>query len=322
MIVIDEEIPLIGNLCFGIVDRGTNLLQVRPIFACNLNCKYCAIDAGPKSKTRVRRFYVKLDHMKTWLNELIKFKEKDVEIHIDGTEPFMYDKILELIKFCKEFKNVNRISVQTNGTLLPSVKELEDAGLDRVNISLDTLNEEKGKELCNADGYSVKKVVEKIKELANSKIDLIIAPVYLPGINDKDIEEIIKFASGLKKEQKIPIMGIQMYEKHKLGRKIKLKYQSWHDFNKKLEEWEKKFNMKLKLSPEDFSTYKTKMYPIVFKKGEKAQISLKVPGSMKNQSIGIARNRNITVDGHAFKKEEDVKVKIYRTKHNIYLSSI
>ena len=46
-ITADSDIPLVGSLYFGIIDRGTSLLQVRPSCGCNLNCPFCSVDAGP-----------------------------------------------------------------------------------------------------------------------------------------------------------------------------------------------------------------------------------------------------------------------------------
>ncbi|MFB6216441.1 MAG: radical SAM protein, partial [Candidatus Aenigmatarchaeota archaeon] len=38
-----SEIPLLGHIAFGLIDRGTNLIQVRPITGCNLKCIYCSV---------------------------------------------------------------------------------------------------------------------------------------------------------------------------------------------------------------------------------------------------------------------------------------
>ncbi|MBT4440771.1 hypothetical protein HOC98_01565, partial [archaeon] len=50
MIKINEDIPLMGCIAFGIIDRGTNLLQVRATSMCNLNCVFCSTDSGPFSQ--------------------------------------------------------------------------------------------------------------------------------------------------------------------------------------------------------------------------------------------------------------------------------
>ena len=49
----NSGIPLIGTAYFGLIDRGTNLIEIRPITSCNLNCIFCSVDEGPKSKRRV-----------------------------------------------------------------------------------------------------------------------------------------------------------------------------------------------------------------------------------------------------------------------------
>ena len=46
----ESKIPLIGCIAFGIIDRGTNLLQVRCTSLCNMNCAFCSTDAGAYSK--------------------------------------------------------------------------------------------------------------------------------------------------------------------------------------------------------------------------------------------------------------------------------
>ena len=42
----ESGIPLLGAIAFGIIDRGTDLIQVRPTSVCNLNCVYCSTDSG------------------------------------------------------------------------------------------------------------------------------------------------------------------------------------------------------------------------------------------------------------------------------------
>ncbi len=58
IINVGSEIPLIGTIMFGLIDRGTNLIQVRPTSLCNLNCPYCSVDSGEESKTRVSAYVV------------------------------------------------------------------------------------------------------------------------------------------------------------------------------------------------------------------------------------------------------------------------
>ena len=49
----ESGIPLIGCIAFGLIDRGTNLIQIRPFTGCPLSCIFCSVDAGPRSRNRV-----------------------------------------------------------------------------------------------------------------------------------------------------------------------------------------------------------------------------------------------------------------------------
>ena len=126
-----SEIPLIGSLYFGIIDRGTSLLQVRPSCGCNLNCPFCSVDAGPESTTRATSYEVEMEYLVEAVQEIARFKGTGVECHIDSPgEPVMYPDLPELIAALRQIDEVSVISLQTNGTLLTTAKiaALESGG--------------------------------------------------------------------------------------------------------------------------------------------------------------------------------------------------
>src|SRR4030042_2855263 len=86
----DSGIPLIGNNAFGLVDRNTSIIEVKPCTGCNLNCIYCSVDEG-KSGKWVTDFLVEPDYLIEEFRKLVEFKETEIEAHI-GTqgEPFLY----------------------------------------------------------------------------------------------------------------------------------------------------------------------------------------------------------------------------------------
>ena len=93
-ITAESGIPLVGSLYFGIIDRGTSLLQVRPSCGCNLNCPFCSVDAGPCSKTRATSYEVDLEYLLSAVEEIAPFKGAGVECHIDSPgEPLMYSRL-------------------------------------------------------------------------------------------------------------------------------------------------------------------------------------------------------------------------------------
>jgi len=316
LIKITKEIPLIGHIAFGLILRGSNLIQVRPTTLCNLRCPFCST-ASNDPNIHSTDYEVEPDYLIKTIKEVVNFKEcNNTEINIDSVgEPLMYPKLTYLIKEIKKIPQVKKISMQTNGTLLTkdNIKQLEQAGLNHINLSIHTLDEKQAKELSGNSNYDIKKILNLLKEI---EIDLWLTPVWIPNINDKEIIKIIQLAKSLNLR-----LGIQKYEIYKYSRKMKkAKKINYYKFYKKLSEWEKEFNVKLKIGPSDFNIQRTKKLPPVFKKGEKLQATTKLPGWFKNQTIAIARNRTITIN-KKLPLNKKINIKILQNKNNIYLAN-
>jgi hypothetical protein len=317
-------IPLIGSLYFGIIDRGTSLLQVRPSCGCNLNCPFCSVDAGPESTTRSTSYEVEMEYLVDAVREVSRFKGDGVECHIDSPgEPLMYQKLPELITALNEIDEVSVISLQTNGTLLDQemITALEKAGLDRINLSLHSLDPSIAKMLAGVEWYDIDRVADAAKAVCRSTIDLLIAPVCLPGINDAEIPKLIQFAREIGAGKRFPPLGIQKFEHYRYGRSPKgLKAQSWWQFfNRSIRPWEKEFGIPLRLDPaRDFGTVRRPFIPLVFSKGEKVTVEIRAPGWIHGEKLGVARDRVVSVF-NCEKESGQVRVKIVTTKHNIYV---
>ena len=216
----ESDIPLMGCLYFGIIDRGSNLLQIRPSCSCNLNCPFCSVDAGPHSKTRVTNYEVELDYLMEAVQEIAPFKGPGVECHIDSCgEPMLYPEIADLVRELKCVKDVSVVSMQSNGTLLDEerIKTLEEAGLDRINLSIHALSPELAVSLAGISRFDIERVKDVAGLVAKSKIDLLIAPVYIPGVNDAEIPKLIEFALQTKAGKRWPPLGIQKFEHYRSG---------------------------------------------------------------------------------------------------------
>jgi len=319
-----SEIPLVGCLYFGVVDRGSNLLQIRPSCGCNLSCPFCSVDAGPASATRVTDYQVDLDYLMEAVAEIASFKGAGVECHIDSPgEPMLYPRIVELVAAMKSIKEVAVVSMQSNGTLLDDemIAALEKAGLDRVNLSIHSLNPERAAYLAGAPWFDIERVKHAAERIAESAIDLMIAPVYIPGINDEDIPELIKFAIRVGAGKRWPALGIQKFEHYRLGRSPgRVKAQSWWQFyNRSLAAWEEQFSIPLRLRPQDFSIERRPMIPTVFEKRQKAWVQIRAPGWLAGEQMGVAKNRVVSVMDCPV-KEGGVRVQIVSNKHNIYVA--
>ncbi|MEM3793855.1 MAG: radical SAM protein [Candidatus Bathyarchaeia archaeon] len=329
----DVELPLIGCVAFGLIDRGTNLIQVRPISGCNLNCIYCSVDEGPESRSRISSFLVDLDYLIEWFKGLAAFKgSKGIEAHIDGAgEPMLYPWIRELIGALSDVDGVETVSMQSNGTLIRRgwIDELAELGLSRINLSVNALDEDLAKKLSGTPNYDLGKVMNVAEEIAESPVELLLAPVWIPGVNDDEIPKLIEFALKLRSKRKNkgkgrwPLMGIQKYEVHPYGRRVpKVRSPSWGLFYGRLRVWEAKYGLKLRLEPSDFEIVKMQSLPLRFSLGEKIQARLLSLGWMKGQALGAERGRTITVVGvpEGFIEGATVRARIIHNKHNIYVA--
>jgi uncharacterized Fe-S cluster-containing radical SAM superfamily enzyme len=314
-------IPLIGSLYFGIIDRGTNLLQVRPNCSCNISCPFCSVDAGPESRTRTTTYEVERDYLVQWVKQVVEFKGDGVECHIDSPgEPLLYREIAPLVKDLKAIPGVRVVSMQSNGTLLTTerIEELASAGLDRVNLSLHALEPDLARQLAGVSWYDVEQVKDAARRVAASSIDLLVAPVYLPGKNDDEILKLIAFAREIGAGKRWPALGIQKCEHYRYGRNIGgMKFQTWWQFfNRSIREWEKASGMKLLLTADAFGIEKRGMLPPAFRKGEKVHVDIRAPGWIRGEMLGVARNRIVSVMDCP-RDEGAIKVQIISAKHNI-----
>ncbi|MCC6029254.1 MAG: radical SAM protein [Candidatus Korarchaeum sp.] len=318
------DIPLMGSVAFGLIDRGTNLIQVRPVSSCPLSCIFCSTDAGPKSRTRRTEFLVDLSYLISWFERIVEKKGvNDIEAHIDTVgDPFLYPEIVNLVRRLREIPEVKVISAQTHGPLLTQklIEELERAGIDRINLSIDSLEEGKAKYLAGSDWFRIGKVVEAAKRISQSSIDLLIAPIWVPGLNDEDIPELIEFALKIGAGKRWPALGIQKYEAYKGGRKPRgVKPMSWDEFYRKLMGLEEEFGVKLILSPEDFGIRKVGGIEPSLRKGEVVSVKVLGEGWKVGEVLAVARNRVVTViDSPPVSPGSLMKVRVIRDKDNIY----
>jgi cyclic pyranopterin phosphate synthase len=121
-------------------NRNINYLRISVTDRCNLRCNYCMPEAG-----------VELIHHK----DILSFEEINEivrvcvgmgvdKVRITGGEPLVRRGIVDLVKMLAAITGIKDLSMTTNGTLLDQFAiPLAQAGLQRVNISLDTLKPEK-----------------------------------------------------------------------------------------------------------------------------------------------------------------------------------
>src|SRR3989338_7232263 len=129
----NSHLPLLGHVAFGLIDRGSNLIEVKPITGCNLQCVYCSVDENKRPVD----FVIEEEYLVEELRKLVEYKHyDDIEAHIASQgEPLLYAPLVELVRDLKKIPQVKRVSIDTNGIMLTKklVDDLVDAGLTEVN---------------------------------------------------------------------------------------------------------------------------------------------------------------------------------------------
>lgn len=303
-------IPLIGNGSFGIVDRGTNLIEIKPICGCNLSCIYCSVDEDKRSVD----FLIEKDYLVDELKKVVSIKKNDVEIHIGcNGEPLLYAPLIELVSDIKKIPGVARISMDTNATLLTPqiVDELINAGMTRFNLSINAFDDSLAKKIAGGKGFSVKHAKEIAGYITKKDAKVTLAPVWLGGVNDEDIEKIIEFGKTINAD-----IGIQNFLKYQFG-KNPVKEVPMEKFYERLNELEKQHNVKLILSAEDFGIKHDNSPKKVFRKGDVIDGSIVCYGRLSDEKIAVANGRTISVFGCSKSIGSKVKIRITKEKHNI-----
>jgi uncharacterized Fe-S cluster-containing radical SAM superfamily enzyme len=304
-------IPLIGNGAFGIVDRNTDMIEVKPITGCNVACVFCSVTDEKRSS----EFVVEMEYFVQEVTNLVKFKGVPTDIFINAHgEPTLYADLAILVKNLSAIPGIREISMITNGTLLTPEKidELAEAGLAQLNFSLNSLKKVKAKEIMGKM-YNVDSVLNII-DYAATKLPIVFAPVWVPGVNDEDIEDIIKLAIQLSTTKFPPAVCIQNFLEYQYGSNP-VKPKGWDEFYDDLTKLQEKYGIPLIRNIKAITP--TKSLPKPFKKGDIVSATIACPGRLPSETIAVAKGRSISVM-KCKKDSGQIKVKITRSKHNIF----
>ena len=168
--------------------REHDYLRVSVTERCNFRCHYC-MPEKPFSwvpKENLLSYEDLFKFIKIGIDEGIK------KVRITGGEPLLRDNLDYFIKLISDYKNDIDLALTTNGFLLPQMaQKLKDAGLKRINISLDTLNQERAMKIAQKDVLST--VLEGIYKAKDVGLKIKINCVPLKNINDIDILDVLEF---------------------------------------------------------------------------------------------------------------------------------
>lgn len=169
--------------------RRIDYLRVSVTDRCNLRCRYCMPEEGIIDK----KCHSEIMTLEEIYEVVVACASLGVKkVRITGGEPLTRKGITGLIQKISNIEGIKDIAMTTNGLLLKKyAKELKEAGLRRVNVSLDTMKEEKYKYITRFG--SLKDVLEGIDEARRvGLLPLKINVVLIGGFNDDEIEDFVK----------------------------------------------------------------------------------------------------------------------------------
>lgn len=183
--------------------RKINYLRISVTQRCNFRCLYCMpkIPFNHQPKENLLSFEELFLFVKVAIDEGIE------KIRITGGEPLLRKDLSVFIKMINDYKQDLDLAITTNGFLLKDfAKDLKDAGLKRLNISLDTLESKKAKILAQKDVLD--SVLAGIDEALSIGLKVKLNTVALKGLNDDELISLLEFA----KSKNIQIRFIEFME--------------------------------------------------------------------------------------------------------------
>jgi GTP 3',8-cyclase len=191
------ELILLGNTIINDrLNRPLHDLRISVIDRCNFRCQYCmpADKFGSDFVFLPRSALLTYEEIERLAKIFVALGVK--KIRLTGGEPLLRKDLPTLVKKLSIIEGLDDIGLTTNGVLLSKLAEdLKKAGLKRVNISLDSLNDELfGK--INGRGIGTKPVLDGIEAAKQAGLGIKINMVVKKGLNDSEIIPMAEFCKN------------------------------------------------------------------------------------------------------------------------------
>jgi cyclic pyranopterin phosphate synthase len=168
--------------------RSIEYLRISVTDRCNFRCVYCMPEAGmqwlPKSEI------LSYEEIADVVRQLAPLGLR--RLRITGGEPTIRPQIHELIRMLRAVPEIEDIALSTNGVRLPEIAPmLRDAGLDRINMSVDSLRTDRIVAIARRNlGFDPVRAAEAAERAGLDPIKL--NTVVMRGVNDDEIEDIAR----------------------------------------------------------------------------------------------------------------------------------
>ncbi|HHV64087.1 MAG TPA: GTP 3',8-cyclase MoaA [Peptococcaceae bacterium] len=167
--------------------RRINYLRVSVTDRCNLRCAYCMPAEGIEK--REHRDILSLEEVENIVRAAVRLGIE--KLRFTGGEPLVRKGLLQLVENLAQIKGLKDIALTTNGILLKKyARDLKNAGLNRVNVSLDSLDREKYRRITRCGRLDdVLEGIELAQEVGLTPIKLNV--VLIGGFNDDEIIDFV-----------------------------------------------------------------------------------------------------------------------------------
>ena len=193
-------------------DRVVDYLRVSVTERCNFRCQYC-MPEKPFSwvpKENLLSFEELFEFIKVAIDEGVK------KIRITGGEPLLREDLDVFIKMIYDYKPDIDLAMTTNAYLLKgAAQKLKDAGLKRLNVSIDTLKPEVAQQIAQKD--VLKNVLEGVNEALKVGLKVKVNMVPMKGVNDNEIIDVLEYC----KERGMTVRFIEYMENVHASKNLK-----------------------------------------------------------------------------------------------------
>lgn len=171
--------------------RSIRYLRISVVDRCNLRCSYC-MPAGRVS-------WLPGEHLLS-LDEIERVVRCGArggieKVRLTGGEPLLRPGLTGLIARLRRLDGLREIALTTNGTLLArAARDLKAAGLDRLNVSLDSLDPDRFRAVTR--GGSLADVLAGLKAAEAAGFPIKLNTVVMRGVNDAELPAIARFGLG------------------------------------------------------------------------------------------------------------------------------
>ncbi|MEA2099180.1 MAG: GTP 3',8-cyclase MoaA [Campylobacterota bacterium] len=192
-------------------DRVVDYLRVSVTERCNFRCQYC-MPEKPFSwvpKENLLSFEELFEFMKIAIDEGVK------KIRITGGEPLLREDLDKFLKMIYDYEPSIDLAMTTNAYLLKgTAQKLKDAGLQRINVSIDTLKPEVALKIAQKD--VLKNVLDGVGEARKVGLKVKVNMVPMNGMNVDEIIDVLEYC----KERDMSIRFIEYMENQFASKEI------------------------------------------------------------------------------------------------------